>query len=366
MWPPPRGTWFHELQEHARSAYLRAVPQAALRVVDGPVRRVAELARRVAVAPAYVRQRCAVWTGTCRGEPTRIALWGKPGSPRALFQLVFDAPPVATWADHPRTLPAVLRDPTAIAADADLLLAETTPAFAGLFRRRGFLIVPNAVWYGADVGVVRAALVHPSNSLSSDLCRVRRSRYRAERWSSTPDDARLFYERYVMAHAHARFGAGAIGYELEEFTRLVRAGTLIAVRRPEEALPDAMALVVMRGGTSWFVAVGTRDGDRAIVEAGGFAAIYRAAIAFADEQGARWIDCGQCSPWRGDGIGRYKAKWGFHPVPGFPLTLEYGVKVVRPASAAARVLVEEGLLVRAGRAIVELGRARALAVQQAS
>jgi SAM-dependent methyltransferase len=342
------------LSTRMRSAYVRALPAPLLARIDPPLRRALTVARQAAALPFYLRQRLADWSGRCGGEPARVALWGKPGSPRQLLDVLFDGEPSSTWKGAVG-LPRFLRDVDDAGAGADLLLAETTPALAGAFVERGFLIVPGMMRAGADIETLLATLARPSSSLASDLARIRRTGYRTEIWSHTRARSQLAYRRYLVPHAYTRFQANAWVPDFEEVDRLFAAGLALTVTRPGAAEPDALGIFVLRGRLLWFVLLGTRDADPAVLAAGGLAALYEALIRLAHERGMRRIDAGRCRPWRTDGVLRFKWKWGFRPITDTAQTLEYAVKVLRPESAPARRLAQHGVIVRAGRRFLVMG-----------
>ena len=330
-----------------RTAYLRALPEPLLTRLDPPLRRVLMGARRAAALPFYLRQRLSDWTGRCDGVDTRIALWGKPGSPRQILDLFFDGERSGAWR-APVALPRLLRDLDRTGSDADLVLAETTPALADVFARRGFLIVPARMRAGAEVATLRATIARPSSSLASDLARIRRTGYRTAIWPYTRARSEFAYHRYLALHADVRFGPASILSEFAVIDRLYAAGFVVTVTRPGRDEPDALGLVVPRGRLLWFVVLGTRDGMPDVLSAGGLAALYAAVIDVAHERGMQRIDAGCCRPWRTDGILRFKWKWGFRPILDGNQTLEYAVRVRRPESAAARRLAASGVVVREG------------------
>jgi len=343
-----------KLAMRMRCAYVRALPAPLMARIDPPLRQTLAVARRAAAVPLYLRQRIAEYSGRCGGTTARIALWGKPGSPRHLLDLVFDGEASSTWKGA-MGLPRLLRDVDGTGTNADLLLAETTPALAGAFAARGFLIVPGMVRLGADVETLVATLARPSSSLASDMARMRRTGYRSDVWSYTRARSQFAYRRFIVPHAHSRFQAAAWVPAFDEIDRLFAAGLALAITRPGEADPDALGIVVPRGRLLWFVVLGTRDADPAVLAAGGLAALYHAAIRLAHERGMRWVDAGRCRPWRTDGVMRFKWKWGFRPTTDTSQTLEYGVKILRPESAAARRCAESGLIVRDGRRFLSMG-----------
>jgi hypothetical protein len=359
---PPRGSIasavvaFRDIEHRTRTAYLRLTPAAVLTVVDPPLRRMAMVARRAAAVPLYLEQRLSSWTGACGEETARVVAWGKPDSPRRLFDLVFDAPPTEA-AGGRRSLRRFVRHP---AGDADLLMGETTPALAPFFRRRGFLIVPVAVRFTARTADVLATVAAPTRSLRSDLKLVRRLAWRHEVRPYSRELARSFHEDYCLPHALARYEVEARVPRLGWMERQMAAGTVLLLRRPDRPEPEVMGLVLQRGGLLWLSNLGTRAGDPDVLRSGGLAALYLAFAELARERGVARLDVGRTSPWRSDGPARFKWKWGYRPVVDGGQTLEYAVRLVRPESAAARRLATHGVFVRTGRGVRTLAPGGAL------
>jgi SAM-dependent methyltransferase len=350
---PPRGAharWlvrFKVAEHRLRCAYLRHTPAAVLGRIDPPLRRLAAGGRRVAAVPVYLRNALTTVTGVCDGGPARVAHWAARGDRGVLLDALLDERTSIAGGDvHGVT--AIASNATALARDADVLVAATTPALAPRLRRAGFHIVPGMVRFGGEPVALLEHIARRPRMLQADLQRLRHTAYRAEVWKYSLARSRLFYHRYLAPHVAARFGTHA---ELGSFAfidRLFAAGAAVAVIRPGAREPDAIGLVVARAATLWCVVLGTRDADRAILRAGGLAAVYRAQIELAHERGARLVDFGRCLPWAADGVVQYKMKWGIQPIPDGTQTLEYAVKVLRPESAVARRLVTRGVFVREG------------------
>jgi len=338
------------VEHRLRFGYLRALPAPLLPFVDPPLRRLAAFGRRAAATPINLRHPLARW----QGDPGRVAVWSARYAPQTLFDVLFDEPPARTEGGT-LGLAGMMRHASSLHADCDLLIAHTTPALAPWLRRAGFVIVPGMVRFGGDPEALLAALEKLTNTsaLAGDFRRMRRTHYRVERWTHTPERSRLFYERYLRPHAQVRFGdRGEIG-SFVAMDRIFAGGLALAVIAPDRDEPDAIGLVVPRGTSLWCVNLGTRDGDRAILRAGGLAALYLAQIRFAHELGVA-IDFGRCLPWASDGIFQYKWKWGLRPIPDGLQTLELAVKVLRPDSLPARRLVERGVIVREGRSFRQI------------
>ncbi len=346
--PAPR--WLREWKQaelRLRATYLRTVPRPVLAVIDPPLRRAAAAVRCVAAVPLYLRQPLTRWTGPCDREGGRVVVWGARESQSLLLDALFDEPPVAAPLDG-AALPEILRAGERLAAGADVLVAHTTPALTPWFRRAGFRVVPGMVRFGGETTALLAGIASSPRVLDGDLRRLRRSGHRIDVWSYTPERSRLFYERYLVPHTRARFGAHAEIPMATHIDQVYRAGSLLAVTRRGATEPDGLALVVERGDVLWCVLLGLRDGDPAPMRTGAMAAVYRGQIERAHAQGLSRVDFGRVRPWAADGVYRYKWKWGLRPVRDGAQTLEFAVKVLRPGSALAARLVCRGVVVRDG------------------
>ena len=328
-----------------RSLWMHRVPAPVVAVLDPPLRRSLAIVRRAAALPLYVRQPVAVYAGACAGGTAHVVLWGKPSSPLFLPRLLFDGPPTVTW-QPPRFLPDLLRDTASL--DADLVIAETTPALAPLFRRCGFVVVPDMVRFAARTEALQAVAAHPPKSLRSDLNRIRRAGYRVDVRPYTRDLGRRYFAEHIVAFGLTRFGPDARVPDFGYLDLLLQSGFVLEVRTPEGDDPAAVAFDVARGRTLIFVALGTRGGDVAIKHAGAIHALYEATRTLAAERGLTSIDAGRCRPWRQDGIAAYKWKRGYRPIVDWTQTLEHAVRVLRPESPVARRLGAAGLFVRVG------------------
>lgn len=338
---------YKRLEHRVRFAYLGMVPAPILARVDSPLRAAAAAVRRTLAVPLYLRQELAEWVGISGGEPVRVVTWGKREDRRLLFDILFDAVPSPRWLG-PASLADVARSAAELSGDADMLIAETTPALAPILRRQGFLIVPSQVRFGRSPADLLAAQAAADESLRSDLRRVRRAGYRIELWPYTPAHCVTLYDGYILPHARVRFSEDASPVPFDWLERMFRVGQAVAILAPGAVEPDVVCLTLVRGRTLCVVSIGTRDGDLGVLRAGGLAALYDFVIRSAHERGMRWIDLGRSRPWRKEGVAHFKWKWGYRPMHDHTMTLEYAVKILRPASAAARRLAEQQVIVRDG------------------
>ena len=335
-------------EHRSRCAYVRYVPPSILARVDGPLRTLAGGVVRGVSAAFYLSQPLGVWSGLCAGRLATVTMWGRPHDLQPLLDLLFDGEPSVQW--HGRcSYAAALRQAAALPAGAaEMLVAATTPALAGAFRRRDCMIVPATLRLGGRPEAVSRFQRVADKSLRSDLSLVRRSGYRLEVRPYRRLDSVRFYERYIVPHLRARFGDAAWVPTFEWIDRSFASGLALLAWRPDADDPDAVLIVVPRGDVLWCAHLGTRDADPAVLHGGGVAAVYAFAIRVAEGRGVQWLDMGRSRPWLTDGITRYKWKWGFRPFvdPGEPL--EWAIRVVRADGSAASRFLESRPIVRSG------------------
>lgn len=338
---------YRRSEERMLCAYVRSMPPGLLARLDPTVQRAARLVRRTLAAPLYLRQELALWTGKSGAESVRVVTWAKATDAKRLLPVVLDVVD-AVRSLGTRSLAEILRRPRSEIVNADLFVAATTPALARLFASRGFSIVPAAVRFWGAPEALLAARAAASKSLRSDLNLVRRAAYGAEIWPYTPERSALFYERYALPHASARFSQRMAVPPFAQVDRWFACGFAVAILPPRAVEADALAVVVPRGRVLCISHLGTKDGDPALLAQGVIAALYDFLIRLAHERGFRLIDCGRSRPWQADGVARYKWKWGFRPAVDRLTTLEYAVATPRSESSAARRFLQSGPFVRRG------------------
>jgi hypothetical protein len=232
-----------------------------------------------------------------------------------------------------------LLDPGALGFEADLILAEIHPWLAARYRRAGWLIVPDAVRWRADLAMLPPP--RASTSLKADLSKVRRHGYTLERAGSTQDWAD-FYGHMVVPQARVRFGEEAWIPSERLRRELAARGTLHFVRR--DGVRVAGICAVRHGRTLWMPVMGLRQGDTNLLREGAYSAAFSLLFAWARGEGCTRVDAGRTSPFTLDGVHRFKRKWGFEPAAD-PLSHLIAVRAgeaARPAFARQPVLIDTG------------------------
>jgi hypothetical protein len=213
--------------------------------------------------------------------------------------------------------------------EADLIVAEVHRWMAPRFRRAGWLLVPQAVRWGGEMGHVPGPT--PPHTLREDLRKIGRQGFTLTQAASQGDWER-FATRMVAPQARTRFGDEAWVPSPRLMREFMRVGTLHLVHRGAEVVAGMVS--VPRGDTIWFPVSGVRDGDPALFRSGAGLATLALSIEWARAQGFRRIDAGRTSPFLTDGVQQLKRKWGLRPTAD-PLTHLAAVRIVSPAVRAA-------------------------------
>jgi hypothetical protein len=215
----------------------------------------------------------------------------------------------AAPAGSPTRRRAVALPRTLRGLDADLVAAEVHPWLAGAFRRRGWLILPELVrWRGLLADTPPAA---PSKSLKADLLKVARGGYTLEESPGTPEDWREFEDGMVVPYARERFGEDAWIASPAMMRALRREARILFLE--QEGRRVAGACVLCRDGVAWVPILGVAGGDVETMRRGALAAAYAMTLEWAKAAGMQRINLGRTGGYGGDGIARYKRKWGLTP-----------------------------------------------------
>jgi hypothetical protein len=223
---------------------------------------------------------------------------------------------------------------TVTRSGAHLVAVEIHPWLAPKLRNEGWVIVPEAVrWRGAMTEVPPAV---PSESLLADFRKIRRHSYEPEVVAGVTcwDE---FEHEMVRPYALDRF-ADDVWLPTRAYMRFLARSTVVFVRRDGRRVAGASMMI--RDGEGWLALVGVRDGDRRLMREGAIAAAYAFAIAWARENGARVLDIGRTSSFLHDGLGRYKAKWGFRAAPE-PLSPLVAVRIAPGCAPLRRAFERE-------------------------
>jgi hypothetical protein len=150
-------------------------------------------------------------------------------------------------------------------------------------------------------------LARGNHSLKVDLRIVKRGNFQAEVTRADADLAFFYESMYVplMRRRHAQLAFIREPYWLRQ---RCRKGGILWISHAGKRI--AAGLFERRGDVLHAWAEGVFDGDPAMLKQGAVAALYFHIIAYAGQMGCRYIDFGANRPCLGDGLLRYKRKWG--------------------------------------------------------
>ncbi len=212
---------------------------------------------------------------------------------------------VAPW-----VLPRRLR---AERAGSNLTVALLDRAVGRLLPARDYVMSPEWNCVVIDTVPEVSALAVGNASLRHDLARKTREGFGCVA-STDPAEHRSFFDDMVRPYIEGRHGNRHLSFAHMQHT--LAHGALRWVVGGGERL--AGLVVEVRGPRLFLRYFGVARGDPALMRRGVLAAAYFDAIEYAWKHGCRVVDFGGVRPWLGDGILRYKAKWGARFDPRWP------------------------------------------------
>jgi hypothetical protein len=222
--------------------------------------------------------------------------------------------------------------------EAPLVIAEVHRWAAPRFRRAGWIVVPSAVRWHAELSVVPR---RGRRSVEKDLRLVRRGDFSVEpvrdgkAWEE-------FYQTMVRPNAQARFGEEAWLPSRYLLRKLAAVGTLLYIRMGGVRVAGCYVVPTARG--AWSPVAGMLNGDRELLRKGVAAATYTLVFDWVRSQGIDHLDFGRTTPFANDGIFRYKEKWGLVPVPD-PLARTLALRVAASSPELRERFVAEPVLI---------------------
>jgi len=242
------------------------------------------------------------------GLPASIIVAGtRPGGGYPANQVFARAPKRVLLSSEPLwMLPRTLAELT---PSADLVLARVDALSARMLFSSDYLHIPSWVTMRLEVprDLCSPTAGKRAKSLRADLARVQQNRITCE-LSHSAADLEEFYHGFYVPYARQHFGQGARPVGLPVFLRRFEHGGLFW------ALQDGQRIAggnfVAGSAMLRLEALGTRDGDRCIVEMGAFTALCWAQIKHAHALGCREVSFNASPGVLTDGTLRYKRKFG--------------------------------------------------------
>jgi hypothetical protein len=196
---------------------------------------------------------------------------------------------------------------TRLASDVDLVMARVDRLTARLFCRSHYLRVPEWIETGRNVPEDLRKLVRSTHSLSEDLRLSRHYKIEAE-ITHTEEDFHDFYHTMYVPFIRARHGVMAWPSNEESLRHCLHRGGIIWLRYAGERI--AGLLFNCAGDSLRLSADGVLHGNLGILKKGVISALFYHAFREAAERNCRFVDFGGCRACLGDGVLRYKRKWG--------------------------------------------------------
>ena len=194
-----------------------------------------------------------------------------------------------------------------MASGADLTMICTDKLSDRLLFRSECLRVPDSIQVGLRTPEEIETLWRSNHSLQQDI-RLVRSRGMEMSISREDADFEMFYRTMYLPFLTARHGDMARPRDKHWLHDQFLRGKIIWALREEERL--AGVVVTVQDRVMHVLALATRHGDPGPMKGGAVSALYLYAIEHAREQGCSFIDFGISKGFLGDGILRYKRKWG--------------------------------------------------------
>lgn len=204
----------------------------------------------------------------------------------------------------PWELPALLNR---LRTSADLTVARVDRLSARTWFGHDYLAVPE--WVGTKLSVPDDLdkLMRSGGSLRRDMTLIRRHKF-LPLVTRGNEDFEMFYHSMYLPFTRTRHGELAFMRKPHDLRhRLGRGGILWMLR-------DGQRVAGMQfertGQTLDLLALGTVNGDLALVRDGAIAALYYHVIRLARELGCTMVDFRGSRPSLSDGLLRFKRKWG--------------------------------------------------------
>ena len=241
------------------------------------------------------------------GQRATMLLAGHEPWSRYLPQLFFaDTPMYRPLGELPVWRLKEVVETHATAADLTVIRIDGWSARWWL-RGGGFLAVPEWIGTRLPVPADLEPLLQSNGSIRRDMTLVRRHGF-APALAADGDALRFFYRHMYLPYTRARYGDDSYVRTEADLARRLRRGAILWVLDRGERV--AGALYECSGDELVLLALGTLDGDLALVRRGAVAATYYFALRRAQELGCATVNLRGCRPSLRDGVLAYKKKWG--------------------------------------------------------
>jgi hypothetical protein len=199
-------------------------------------------------------------------------------------------------------------------ADHDIAIVDSETPLSRRLKGPGAFVVPN--WIRGEVDLaVALQQVKRSDSIKTDLRRIRQHGYRYE---VTKDESEFerFYREMYLPYTRQTYAGMMFLMPHADLRKFMPQSELLWIKSGTGEVAGQM--LVHDGAIIRAYALGVKDGDPRYVKSGALAAAYYFTILYLTGCGARRLHLGGSRPFLRDGVLQYKKKWGIRIVGSSP------------------------------------------------
>jgi hypothetical protein len=188
--------------------------------------------------------------------------------------------------------------------DCSLMVLEASQS---LRRLLGMNCVYIPGWIFGQVDIADDSLLFKKKSLKSDLSKIRKNNLRFE-VRNEMDQFDNFYHNMYVPYIRKSHDKRAIIHDYDFFLKEFTKCDLVLIKKEQTDI--AGCLLYYNEKAPRLLSLGVKDANTAYVDDGAIGALYYFSVKYLKEQGHKKINFGLSRPFLGDGVLRYKKKWG--------------------------------------------------------
>ena len=195
-------------------------------------------------------------------------------------------------------------------ADHDIAIIDSEASLSRRLKGPDAFVVPN--WIRGEVDLAAALqLLKRSESVKTDLRKIRQHGYRYEVTQDEHEFERFYHEMY-LPYANRTYTGMMFLMPHTDLRKFMAQSELLWIKSGTEEVAGLMLL--HDGAIIRAYALGVKDGDPQYVKSGALSAAYYFAILYLTERGVQRLHLGGSRPFLRDGVLQYKKKWGIRIV----------------------------------------------------
>ncbi len=192
--------------------------------------------------------------------------------------------------------------------DCSLTVLEAPKSLRRLLGMNS-LYIPG--WLFGQVDIADESSLFKKKSLKSDLSKIRKNDLRFE-VRNEMDQFDNFYHNMYLPYITKSHDKRAIIHDYDFLLKEFKKCDLVLIKK--EQIYIAGCLIYYEEKEPRFLSLGVKDADTAYVDDGAIGALYYFSVKYLKERGHKKINFGLSRPFLGDGVLRYKKKWGLQIV----------------------------------------------------